>query len=70
MPTYLVTGATSGLGLQAALRLARQGGNRLILPVRDPRRGEAIRRELELAGQVRVSVPQLDLASLKNLPLS
>lgn len=67
MPTYLITGATSGLGLQAALRLARQGGNRLILPVRDPRRGEAIRRELELAEQVRVSVPQLDLASLKNV---
>ena len=33
MSSYLITGATSGLGLQVALRLAGQGNNCLGLPV-------------------------------------
>ena len=41
--TYLITGATSGLGLQVALRLARKGGHQLILPVRNIARGVALR---------------------------
>lgn len=67
MSTYLITGATSGLGLQVALRLARQGGNRLILPVRDPQKGEALRQTLSAAGSTQVSTPLLDLASLQNV---
>ena len=67
MSTYLITGATSGLGFQVALRLAGQGDNRLILPVRDHVRGEALRQKLNAAGNVQVSTPLLDLASLKNV---
>ena len=68
MPTYLVTGATSGLGLQAALRLADTADVQLILPVRDVARGEALRRQLEAAGRhIEISTPLLDLASLKSV---
>ncbi len=67
MPNYLITGATSGLGLQVARRLARRGDNHLILPVRDAARGSALRSALEAAGRVRVFTPQLDLASLKGV---
>ena len=67
MSTYLITGATSGLGLQVALRLAGQGGNRLILPVRDQARGDALRQRLSAVGKLQVSTPLLDLASLRNI---
>ena len=67
MSTYLITGATSGLGLQVALRLAGENNNRLILPVRDHARGEALRQRLGAAGNVQVSTPLLDLASLKSV---
>jgi NAD(P)-dependent dehydrogenase (short-subunit alcohol dehydrogenase family) len=67
MSTYLITGATSGFGLQVALRLARQGGNRLILPVRNLPSGEALRQRLSATGRSQVSTPLLDLASLPNV---
>lgn len=67
MSTYLITGATSGLGLQVALRLARQGSHGLILPVRDEARGEALRQKLCAVSDVAVSTPLLDLASLRNV---
>lgn len=66
MPAYLITGATSGLGLQVALRLSKQGGNRLILPVRNAARGEAIRRELG-ASAAQASTPVMDLSSLRSV---
>src|ERR1700722_407375 len=67
MSTYLITGATSGLGLQVALQLVRQGGNRLILPVREHARGEALRQRLEVVDKVQVHTPLLDLTSLRNV---
>ncbi|MCW5644780.1 MAG: SDR family NAD(P)-dependent oxidoreductase [Rhodoferax sp.] len=67
MSNYLITGATSGLGRQVAKRLARQGGNHLVLPCRDASRGEQLRKELSAFGATEVSVPTLDLASLASV---
>lgn len=67
MPTYIITGATTGLGHQAALRLASDSGNALILPVRSSSRGEALKKQLAAAGRARVSTPALDLASLRSV---
>ena len=67
MSTYLITGATSGLGLQVALRLAHQSDNHLILPVRDREKGDALRQRLHAVGRVQLSTPLLDLASLPNV---
>jgi NAD(P)-dependent dehydrogenase (short-subunit alcohol dehydrogenase family) len=43
--TCLVTGATSGIGKETALRLAMLGAT-VIVPARDPARGRAVRDEL------------------------
>lgn len=67
MASYLITGATSGLGLQAALHLTRRGGADLIAPVRDSGRGAALRQALAAAGTVRVTTPIMDLASLHSV---
>jgi NAD(P)-dependent dehydrogenase (short-subunit alcohol dehydrogenase family) len=67
MPTYLVTGATSGLGHQVALRLASEADNLLILPVREVARGAALRRQLEAPGKAPILTPLLDLASLESV---
>lgn len=67
MKTYLVTGATSGLGLQIALQLAGTGDARLILPVRDAARGEQLRRDVMAAGAARADTQTMDLASLKSV---
>jgi NAD(P)-dependent dehydrogenase (short-subunit alcohol dehydrogenase family) len=58
----LVTGANSGIGYQAAVRLARQGA-RVLLTSRDPLRGD------EALGQLRVAVPGADV-SLELLDLA
>jgi NAD(P)-dependent dehydrogenase (short-subunit alcohol dehydrogenase family) len=63
----VVTGATSGIGLGAALGLARLGAS-LVLPCRDPARGEQVATELRrLAGHDDVVVTSLDLASLASV---
>lgn len=65
--TYLITGATSGVGLQVALRLARKGGHQLILPVRNVARGVALRQEVRSAGARHVLTPTMDLSSLQSV---
>ena len=67
MSTYLITGATSGLGYQVAWSLAQEGGQRLILPVRDTVRGAVLCRELMACGAEQVMTPMMDLASLRSV---
>lgn len=67
MKTYLITGATSGLGRQVALRLARLGGHRLVLPARDAARADQLRADLLSAGAGEVTFPAIDLSSLASV---
>ena len=58
---FLITGATGSLGRATALRLCEMGAA-LVLPVRSPERGEALRRELlTLCPTAELSFPLLDL---------
>jgi NAD(P)-dependent dehydrogenase (short-subunit alcohol dehydrogenase family) len=60
----LVTGASSGIGLEAALALARAGAT-VIAAVRDLERGEAaVRRMQSAAPEADVELQRLDLADL------
>jgi NAD(P)-dependent dehydrogenase (short-subunit alcohol dehydrogenase family) len=61
--TVVVTGATSGIGRETALGLARLGAD-LALVASDEARGEATRREVKAAGAGRVLLFVADLASL------
>jgi NAD(P)-dependent dehydrogenase (short-subunit alcohol dehydrogenase family) len=64
--TAVVTGATSGLGLECARALAhRPDGWRVVLAVRDQDRGHAAAGEI--GAPERVSVLPLDLASLRSV---
>ncbi len=67
MSTYFITGATSGLGHQVALRLAKLGVHRLVLPIRETSRGAGLRRAMTAAGAVHVSTPTMDLSSLQSV---
>src|ERR1700729_2223296 len=63
----VVTGASDGLGLQIATRLASAGAD-LVLPVRNPRKGEAaVERIRPAAPRARVTTTDLDLASLESV---
>ncbi|MBL7091454.1 SDR family NAD(P)-dependent oxidoreductase [Acidovorax sp.] len=66
MAHYLITGATSGLGREVALRLARMGGHQLTLPARDAAKAESFRAELLALGAGQVRTPALDLSSLQS----
>jgi NAD(P)-dependent dehydrogenase (short-subunit alcohol dehydrogenase family) len=59
--TVLITGATSGIGLEAARMLARMGA-RIVLAVRDPARGADVSLEISRRGGSAEVLP-LDLAS-------
>ncbi|MAS55070.1 MAG: oxidoreductase [Pimelobacter sp.] len=60
--TYVVTGANSGIGLEAAKKLAGAGG-KAVLAVRDVAKGEAA--AAQIAG--RTDVRRLDLADLASV---
>jgi NAD(P)-dependent dehydrogenase (short-subunit alcohol dehydrogenase family) len=63
----VVTGASDGLGLQIAARLASAGAD-LVLPVRNPQKGAAaVERIRAAAPQAKVTTPDLDLASLESV---
>lgn len=63
----LVTGASDGMGLVIATRLARAGAD-LVLPVRNPAKGAAAREAIrEQAPDVRVDVRPMDLSVLSSV---
>ncbi|CAL9366205.1 SDR family oxidoreductase [Nocardiopsis dassonvillei] len=63
----LVTGASDGMGLGMAMRLAAAGAE-VIMPVRNPRKGEdAIARIRRSHPDARVSLRDLDLSSLASV---
>lgn len=63
----LITGATSGIGRETALALARMGAG-LVLVCRDRRRGEQVRDEIRSQGaNVAVDVILADLASQQEI---
>ena len=65
--TILVTGASSGLGLQVAIQLARLGGE-VVMTARDERRGEAALAAARAAsGSAAVSLMLCDFASLAEI---
>ncbi len=66
MPTVLITGGHSGLGLESSKQLAAMGLN-LVLAGRDPERIEPVARELRSAYGVEVGVLQLDVSSLASV---
>ena len=65
VPTALITGANSGIGLAAAIELGRRGWN-VAITARDPGRGEDAIRILRDAG-VEAKLLQLDLASFASV---
>ena len=65
--TAIVTGANSGLGFQTARQLARRGAE-VVLACRDSKRGEeAAARIRALTPEARITVSELDLASLASV---
>ena len=60
--TYVITGANSGIGLEAAKKLAGAGGH-VVLAVRSPDKGEAAAREVGGSTEVR----RLDLEDLSSV---
>ncbi len=63
--TVLVTGATSGIGLETARALARKGAS-VAVGARDARRGQAVVDELEKDGG-RAELVEIDMASFESI---
>src|SRR3954454_11163254 len=64
--TFVITGANSGVGLEAARVLAGRGGN-VVLGCRDPQRAETARAELAAKATGEVTTIALDLADLDSV---
>ena len=64
--TYLITGGTSGIGLEAAKMLAAAGGD-IVIACRNPRKVQQAVAEIDAAGPGRVDSVTLDLASLASV---
>lgn len=63
----LITGATAGIGREAAVALARQGWE-LVLACRNTAKGEAVAADIaQRTGNTRVAVVACDLSSLKSV---
>ncbi|MEN9538193.1 MAG: hypothetical protein RLZZ126_428 [Pseudomonadota bacterium] len=67
--TALITGATSGLGLELAKSLLDHSNAHLVLPVRNAERGQALRTALGRRSQSRLSTPLMDLGSLSSVQI-
>lgn len=59
----VITGATSGVGYEAAKRLA-QGGAEIVIVCRNPKKGESVRKELNTGFGVKTSVVLADFTRL------
>jgi retinol dehydrogenase 12 len=63
----IITGATSGIGKETAIALARQGAH-LVLPVRNIEKGETLKKEISrVAGDAQVDLFPCDLTSFKSI---
>ncbi|KAF7354600.1 hypothetical protein MSAN_01373300 [Mycena sanguinolenta] len=67
--TYLVTGSNTGLGLALAIHLARLHPERLILAVRDLKKGDAAKEKIiaETGFKGSIEVWELDMASFASV---
>jgi NAD(P)-dependent dehydrogenase (short-subunit alcohol dehydrogenase family) len=67
LKTTVITGATSGIGKETALSLARQG-HALYLLVRNTQKGDQVKQELvEQTGNKEINVIKCDLADLQSV---
>jgi len=64
--TYVITGANSGIGLEAAKLLAAQGGN-IVMACRSLERAEAAGRDLKEVARGEVSLVLLDLSDMASI---
>ena len=65
--TVLITGGNTGLGLETAVALAREGAP-VVITSRDAQKGEVAQAEIrERSGSDAVEVVELDLASLASV---
>lgn len=62
--TVLITGATTGLGLEAAKKVVVKGARRLIITARDVQRGENAKSVLQSTAKAASSNTEIDVLSL------
>ena len=65
----IITGATSGLGLESAKKIAKNSKQfHLIITCRDLKKGEAIKKLIiDYSGNSKIDIFQMDLSSLKSI---